>query len=147
MKGLINQIRNAHKLLSNDNLDKTVNGLSEENPIELAVSLKALESFIKKAKTVISDKVITELDKENNQQFGGAKVYKSTSATRLSYDHNEEWNRLQKEKEQIEKAQKEIEAKMKSAYNNGCSFIDDSSGEVFEPAQYKSGGKEIYIVK
>jgi len=144
MKAILNQIRNAHKI-TDEVIKEFVEGT--ESPIQKAVNLKALEKFVKAVKPLISESVQKELDEENNIQFGGMKVYKTTSATKLSYDHNEDWANLQKAKEEIERKQKAIEDNMKLAYQKGISIINEETGEVYEPARYKSGGQETFAVK
>lgn len=120
---------------------------SEKSVIEKATELKALERFIKDAKAKLSGLVLDELDKENNIELNGFKVYKTTSATTLSFDHNEDWSNRQSKITALQLEQKEIEDKMKLAYNKGITILNEDTGEVYEPAKYKSGGKETYAIK
>ena len=147
MKTIINQIKKAYKLVGDNTQEAVELYLQSGTPIENAVNLKALEQFLKAAKVKLSDDVLNSLEEENNQQFGGFKVYKTTSPTKLGYDHNEDWKRYQDRIDAIKKEQKEIEDKMKLAYQKGITILDDQTGEVFEPAKYVSGGKDNYAVK
>ncbi len=112
-----------------------------------AVQLKAIEKFLAAAKAKLAEKVLTELEEENNRKFSGFQVYKSTTPTKYSYDHNEDWLAREKQLKAIKKEQKIIEDRMKAANKNGCSILDKETGEVFEPAKYKSGGNETFSIK
>lgn len=112
-----------------------------------AIQLKSLEKFISEAKAKLSEKVLSDLERENNRTFEGFEVHKTTAQTKYSFDHNEDWLRLDKQVKAIKKDQKQIEDKMKLAFNKNISIIDEASGEIFAPAKYKSGGQEIYVVK
>ena len=146
MKAIINQITKAYQL-----------GKNQEEAVELflkggdnykkAASIKALENFCKLAKAKIKESVLKELDDENNREFEGFKIYKTTTPTKLSYDHNEDWLRHQAQGERINKEMKAIEEKMKLAFNKGVTILDENTGEVFEPAKYNSGGNETFAVK
>jgi hypothetical protein len=146
MKTILNQIRKAYKLVTNVN-ESVEQFLQEGTPVQNAVNLKALEQFIKAAKTRMSEDVLNALEQENNQQFQGFKVYKTTSATRYDFSHNEDWSNYQEKIDRIKAEQKEIEDNMKLAYNKGITILNDETGEVYEPALYKSGGKDTFAVK
>jgi uncharacterized protein YdaT len=148
MKAIINQIRKSYQLVSKGNTETAVEEfLKGGTAYEKAASLKALETFIKEAKTKLSEQVLKELDEENNREFEGFKIYKTTTPTKYSFDHNEDWSRHQAQLDKIKKQQKEIEDNMKLAFNKGITILDDQTGEVYEPAKYKSGGKETFAVK
>lgn len=112
-----------------------------------AIQLKCIEKFVKEAKAKLNEAVLNELDSENHREFEGFKVYKSTAPTKYSYDHNEDWAGYQKRIDAIKKEQKVIEDRMKAANKNGCAILDQDTGEVFEPARYKSGGQDTFTIR
>ena len=119
----------------------------DKEAFKKVIQLKAIEKFVKEAKAKLSEKVLNELDQENNRTYQGFQVYKSTSPTKYVYDHNEDWTKYESKLKAIKKEQKAIEDKMKLAFKNNLTILDEETGEVFEPAQYKSGGQETFTIR
>ena len=146
MKAIINQLEKAYKLKGSEE-EAAEQFIKGKDKYKKAASLKALENFVKVAKAKLMEDVLKELDNENNREFEGFKIYKTTTPTRYSYDHNADWSRYQSQIDRINKEKKAIEDNMKLAFNKGITILDEATGEVFEPAQFKSGGNETFAVK
>ena len=111
--------------------------------------LKADKKALDEREKILLPYVLEEINSNGGTvQKEGFMFTSYHSATRLDYSGNEDWRSLNDKIEALKKQMKPIEDKMKTAYNNGCSMVDNDTGEVFEPAKYKSGGKEtIRITK
>ena len=129
-------------------VDSVVNGIEEgfTDPIEVAAQLKRLEDLHKTLKAKTSSYIVDELYTAGTTEKLGYKVEKFTTGERLDYSSNEDWIAIENAKKELSERQKPIEAKMKAAYKNGCSFVDDETGEVVAPAKHKSGGQDSFKV-
>jgi hypothetical protein len=111
------------------------------NPLQLMKELTELEKAIKEAKSEIMEEAINEFDKH------GAKTIKeygyeisSTQSGRYDYSNNPDWNSLNNDR-------KELETKMQAAYKANGSVIDEETGELIEPALYKSNKASLRFKK
>ena len=135
----------AMELMVEDFVSDVETGSTEA--FKKAVQLKAVEKFLSEAKAKLQEKVLLELDQENNRQYAGFNIYKTTAPTRYKYNHNEDWAKLDQEAKKIAKQKKELETKMILAFKQNISIIDEVSGEVYPPAKYSSGGQETFVIK
>ena len=83
MKAIINQLEKAYKLKGNEE-EAAEQFIKGKDKYKKAASLKALENFVKVAKAKLMEDVLKELDSENNREFEGFKIYKTTTPTRYS---------------------------------------------------------------
>ena len=111
------------------------------NPLRVMVMFNELEKAVKEAKESILQDAITEFEKHGGKPIieYGFNISKSASG-RYSYDNNPDWVRLS---ETI----KELEKRMQTAYKGGGSILDESTGELIEPAIYKPNKESLTFKK
>lgn len=131
-----------------DIVNDVVKGIEEgfTDPLEVAAQLKRLEDLHKQLKAKTTGFIVDELYNSGNAEKLGYKIEKFTTGERLDYSGNEDWKALEDAKKELTERQKPIEVKMKTAYKNGCSLVDDETGEIFTPAKHKSGGQDSFKV-
>lgn len=113
-------------------MDKVRNG--EESPLDAYIELKALAEYVKDCLDEIKDQAITEGEKYKGQTYKGFQIDVRSVGGKYSYDHIAEWVAL---KEKI----KEVEKFHQAAYKNRNQgfFLNEHTGEIYEPAAYKEG--------
>ena len=131
-----------------DIVNSVINSIEEglTDPLLIAAQLKKLEDLHKSLKSKCSDYIVNDLYQYGGTSQMGYKIEKFTTGERLDYSHNEDWLAIENAKKELTERQKPIEEKMKLAYKKGFTIIDDETGEVYEPAKYKSGGKDTFKV-
>jgi flagellar biosynthesis/type III secretory pathway chaperone len=109
---------------------KALNG--EISPIQLLSKLSELEKAVKEAKDEIMEDAISEFEKYGAKSIReyGFEISIAQSG-RYDYSDNADWNKKQSEI-------KEIERRMQAAYKANGSILDENTGEIIEPAIYKS---------
>ena len=96
---------------------------------------------------MVSVYVINELDNNGEPiNEGNFTFTKSTSRTFFDYSGNEDWARIQTEIDKLKREQRPIEKEMVNVYKSGRISINEDTGEVFQPAKYKSGGGDTFRV-
>lgn len=119
-------------------VQKVIDG--DSNPLDALIIIKGLETAIKSARESILDDCLTEFDKHGEKavKYHGCQ-FSATQSGRYDFSHNKDWSDLSSK-------MKSIESKMKIAYSNpGTALIDEDTGEVYEPASYKSSKRSISV--
>lgn len=114
----------------------------------IAIEIDLLIKELQAQKDTLKPYVVDEL--ENNGEAlkcGEYTISVFNPRTTFTYDHNEDWSRLESKIKEIKREQKKIVKQMEFAYKNCKTIIDESTGEVFEAAKYKSGGGTSYSIK
>lgn len=113
-------------------MDKVRGG--EESPLDAYIELKALADYVQDCLNEIKDQAITEGEKFKGQTYKGFQIDVRSVGGKYSYDHIAEWVEL---KEKI----KEVEKFHQAAYKNRNQgfFLNEHTGEIYEPAAYKEG--------
>ena len=111
------------------------------SPLKFYSMLQDLEKAIKEAKEEILDSAITEFER-----YGTSKIKEYgfeislTKSDRYDYSGSSVWT---SKKESLS----EIEEKMKHAAKAGGTVIDESTGEVIEPAIYLANKESLKFTK
>lgn len=113
-------------------MDKVRNG--EESPLDAYIELRALADYVKDCLEEIKDQAIREGEKFKGQTYKGFQIDVRSIGGKYSYDHIEEWVEL---KNRIKDLEKFYQAAYKNR-NQGF-FLNEHTGEIFEPAAYKEG--------
>lgn len=110
----------------------------EISPLDTYIELKSLEKEIADALTQIKDVALLEAQQYNGSDYKGFRIEVREGGGRYNYDHIEQWNNL---KEQL----KEIERMAQLSYKNQHSgyFMNELTGEIFEPARYTFSSPSI----
>ena len=110
----------------------------EISPLDTYIELKTLEKEIADALTKIKDEALLEAQKYNGADYKGFRIEVRDGGGRYNYEHIEQWNAL---KEQI----KEVERMAQLSYKNQHSgyFMNELTGEIFEPARYTFSSPSI----
>lgn len=117
--------------------EQVLNG--EYDALKLYTELTELEKAIKDAKAEILEDAMTEFDKhgEKTVVLHGYEIA-VTQSGRYDYSSSSDWNTKKAEL-------KDIETKMQAAYKSNSSVLDNDTGEVFEPASYKSNKASLRL--
>ena len=123
-------------------IDKVASG--EENALETYIKAKALEVVVT---NIIKDVKAEALDEAERYEKGDAKLLGcefmvKSGATRYSFDHDDEWNRINDQIKELTEQRKAREKLMIDA-TKYAQVVDKETGEVVTPAEIKSSGGSI----
>lgn len=119
--------------------EKALNG--EVSALQVLAELTEFERAIKEAKEEILNDAISEFDKygaKSVTEFGFE--ISATQSGRYEYKHNPDWVKKQNEL-------KEIESRMQLAYHGEGVIVNETTGEVTEPAIYKANKASLKFKK
>ena len=110
------------------------------NPLEAYIFLNEINKFSKTCLEEIKDLAIEEAEKEKGNIVNGYEIGIRHGYNSYDYSVNEEYRRLKNEL-------KELEDKLKIASKKELTFMDEETGEVFEPCPIKSGVSDSITLK
>jgi len=111
-------------------------------PFQALIELKKMSDEIENAEKRIKEIALNQFENKTNGNEKTAKLYgyefSKTSSGRYSYKHFETY--VKKESEL-----KTIEEKMKIALKLGQNYVDESTGEIYPPADYTPSKTSLAI--
>ena len=127
-----------------EHLANTMLSVGEGNycPLQFHIELKALADAIKEFQDQVKPLALTEASKWHGQVYLGYEITKKAGGGRYSYDHIPQMVDLKN-------ALKEREKLHQMAYKSMDKglFLNEQTGEVYEPAQYTTNEDSILIKK
>jgi bisphosphoglycerate-independent phosphoglycerate mutase (AlkP superfamily) len=126
-------------------VDRVMSG--DEDPLEAYIKAKAVQEVASKIIDDLKGSAIDEAEKylEPDAKMLGCSFVVKQGATSYSFDHDEEWKRVNEEIEALKKILKEREKKMIDAMSY-AEIVDDKTGEVIPPATIKKHSSSILAV-
>jgi hypothetical protein len=112
------------------------------NPLDLKIALKRLSELIEGVDSQIKPLVQQEARKWHLQDYNGYRIEYMESGGRYSYDHIPEIVTLKNELKEREKLHQLAYKNM----NQGL-FINEVTGEVYEPAVFKPSESYVKLIK
>jgi hypothetical protein len=126
-------------------VDKVMSG--DEDALEVYIKAKAISEV---ANGIISD--LKSLAIDEAEKYGpdeskmlGCEFMVKNGATSYSYEHDDEWNKINDEIKELTDIRKAREKKMVDA-TRYAEIVDESTGEVVPPAQVKKAGGSVLTV-
>lgn len=125
-----------------DKLADTMLNVGEGNycPLQFHIELKELADAIKEFQDQIKPLALTEASKWHGQVYCGYEITKKAGGGRYNYDHIPQVMELRSELKEREKLHQHAYKQM----NQGI-FLNEHTGEVYEPAQYIQNDDTIQI--
>lgn len=105
--------------------------------LEGYIFFKELKEHLATCIDAIKEKAFIEAKEYDKQEKFGYKISVTNGYNKYDYSVNQDYSRLSKEI-------KELEDKLKTASKNGMSFLNEETGEVFEPCPVKGGVSETF---
>jgi hypothetical protein len=126
-------------------VDKVMSG--DEDPLKTYIKAKAISEV---ANGIISDLKSVAVDEaekygSDEAKMLGCEFMVKNGATSYSYEHDEEWNKINDKIKELTATRKAREKKMVDA-TKYAELIDDATGEVIPPAIVKKSGASILTV-
>lgn len=112
----------------------------ELSPLDAYIELKTIIEMAENGLNEIKEGALIEAEKFKGQQYKGFTIDVRSAGGRYTYDHLAEWKQL---KDKIKEIEKMAQAAFKNR-NQGF-FLNEHTGEVYEPAAYKEGTTTIYF--
>jgi hypothetical protein len=112
----------------------------ELSPLDAYIELKSIVEACEDGLKEIKDLALIEAEKFKGQQYKGFTIDVRSAGGRYTYDHLPEWVSLKEKMKDIEKMS---QAAFKNR-NQGF-FLNEHTGEIYEPASYREGTTTIYF--
>ena len=109
-------------------------------PLQFHIELKEMAEAIKELQDQVKPLALTEAVKWHGQVYCGYEITKKVGSGRYTYDHIPQIVEL---KNQLKEREKMHQAAYKTM-NQGL-FLNEQTGEVYEPAQYHANEDVIQI--
>jgi hypothetical protein len=125
-----------------DKLSDTMLNVGEGNycPLQFHIELKELADAIKEFQDQIKPLALTEASKWHGQVYCGYEITKKAGGGRYNYDHIERVVQLKNQLKEWER----IHQVAYKTMNQGI-YLNQETGEVYEPAQYIQNDDTIQI--